>query len=543
MSKLLITIGGSASRVATAAVYSIGAGLLDEHGKLQIMRVDKDTANGTTAAFDDVVSHYQNFVKFLGVEDKRSFARYDFSPNQWTMESLLRRDNDSPVNKLVKGQSDSYDLLYDSKEQGRQLTEGFERHPNIGALIFEQMKVDNRFSTQIDEVLEGAKNNGHAEIFIVGSIFGGTGASMFSNLAEYIRGKALQIEGINQRVHIGGVLLLPYFSIPRLNPDQVQKLEDEGEYVISDQDFLEASQKALQYYHKVPNLLRAADNADMAIFDALYLAGYTPFCEIKSNGSKAEYAKGGKDQKSDCSLVDLYAATAMCHFFANSLSDKSDFKIPEESGQHNLYIAQLSSNPGNLTTIGWENLPQNTDDRLLQTLRFALFITTNLYAEYLTCRKKKDCLYCAVLTTGNEKTDGLEAAYTFCRGFLSFMLQVASTNVDGTHLCSLLDTEPLEKIIASLDALKGGGLDKQKVREQLRVLENNTAAFLPKNNGLTATANAAVEPRKLVPYDAKTLEELLQVRFDKKANKAESERYLLDFIYEQCALDLSAAGR
>ena len=121
------------------------------------------------------------------------------------------------------------DCLYDPEEKMQNLSEGFRARPNIGAaaMLATTSNEDDPFWSQIYKAIDAAKGGEEVRIFIIGSIFGGTGASGFPNIARKIR--AIQNEkGVASNVNIGGALMLPYFDYEV--PEDIAEGEIYGPY-------------------------------------------------------------------------------------------------------------------------------------------------------------------------------------------------------------------------------------------------------------------------------------------------------------------------
>jgi len=456
MSKLIITIGGTGARCGSAAAFALAANMFSGSGKIGIMPVDKDAGNGTSRTFNDYISNtYAGIVNALGKDNPdRPFARFDLVlETNWKLDSLLDRGtgvSDTLRDYCTDLSQRFLPLFYTEAEQSMNLRDGFKRHPNIGALVFEAVKNDPAFNQAIDKVLQEA-SGGTAEIFIMGSIFGGTGASMFLNLAEYIRRRAQKNE-CSRHTRIGGALMLPYFKIP-LAPSDVRRT---GDYV-SDEDLDEATQTALQYYKSIPNLVRHGNKdgcePGSAIFDALYLIGLNPHCATRHDEDEHPpvYAEGGSGQESECCVVDFMAASALCHFFdASEKEQKSETDTPlyvqPGTPDQNLYTLLFSdSKSEELQKIGWENLPPNA--KPMQTLfRFAVYICGYLYPDYRNADNKRHSLYFK-LQNKQQSADMLEGIYQFCFRFLEFFLPVAATRAGGDTICELADIGALKRLL------------------------------------------------------------------------------------------------
>jgi len=421
----------------------MAANMSDWFGDLYVMCMDKDTQNGTTAKFGTVMDTYDELTKVLNKVDSRRFARFDIDTKRksWTIEGILGKSGGDTLESYCTPYSQKYlELFYSEKERKMTLKNGFERHPNIGSLVFEGIKANPNFIKKIEDVLRDGER---ADIFIIGSIFGGTGASMFVNIAQYIREQA---QRLHRNVQIGGALLLPYFNIPQA-PQEEQHNDP-----VTDDDINEATQTALGYYASIHNLVRGGDvgcEAGNAIFDALYVTGLQPRCRILHERDKAVYAKGGATQDSECNVVDLLVASAACRFFDAAEKKNRDLEIGKSDTSQNLFIATLSKEEdGDLTQIGWENLPENTK-QLRHMLCFALAICGIYYPDYQLAKKKKFALYCRYLKNGGQNAEiaALGPLQKFCRAFLDFIFQVSSTYADGVPICNLVNRDKLEELL------------------------------------------------------------------------------------------------
>jgi len=508
MSKLLITIGGTGSRGGNASIFALAANMAGGLGDLLVMCMDKDTQNGTTANFYSVMDTYDELAKVLGKADQRAFARFDIDSGRkgWTMEGILGKDGGDTLESYCTPESRRVlELFYTEKERKMSLHNGFERHPNIGSLVFEGIKVNPNFTAKIDEVLK----EGHSEIFIIGSIFGGTGASMFVNIAQYIRERALKFgEERSRSVLIGGALLLPYFNIPQV-PQEEKKNEP-----LTDDDITEATQTALGYYESIPNLVRGGEPgcaAGRAIFDALYVAGLHPRCRITHERSKAVYAKGGSNQTSECNVIDLLVASALCHFYeAAERPDKRELEVGYGETNQNLYVATLNTEDKNdFLQIGWNNLPANTG-QLKYMLFFALTICGILYPDYQVAKKKKNALYCRYLKTGKKVLpSSLAPLQKFCAAYLDFIFQIASTYADSAPICDLVNRDKFEELLTFIEGHKYTAATAKSWNENLTSVLGDHLSF--KFNELL---------------------QMLNGKFNFK--KAETELDLINAIYRSC---------
>lgn len=126
-------------------------------------------------------------------------------------------------------------------------------------------------------------------IFIISSIFGGTGASGFPLLLKTIRtDKSSQAWKIISEAKVGAVTVLPYFNV-----------EEDEKSGVDSATFISKTKSALAYYER-----NISQNGSI---DALYYIG---------DNIKATYENhdGGSAQKNKAHLIELASALAVLSF-------------------------------------------------------------------------------------------------------------------------------------------------------------------------------------------------------------------------------------
>lgn len=166
------------------------------------------------------------------------------------------------------------------------LTVGFKGNPNIGSIIFHDIDQTPEFAR-----LVGSFTN-NDRIFIISSIFGGTGSSGFPEIVKAIR--RCQSNPNLQQANIGAVVVLPYFGLQQPKPGT----SDTG--AIDATSFNAKARAALSFY---ANHL----NGDI---DSLYYVGD----EIHDN---LDYSEGSTSQQNPAHIVEFVAATAIIDFMKN----------------------------------------------------------------------------------------------------------------------------------------------------------------------------------------------------------------------------------
>ena len=200
-------------------------------------------------------------------------------------------------NALKDEIQDVFNCLYHHDEElNLELDEGFRGRPSIGAsAILSRVQENEPFWKNIFNAIDSAKGGKEVRIFLVGSIFGGTGASGFASIARLIRGLIRENE-IKEGVYIGGALMLPYFSFPK-------PPEDEIGIVAYSESFLEQSRGALDYYSRLFEMEKSK------IFDQLYVIGWDPLIQLKM------FEKGGPNQNNPALLPEIFTGLAASKFY------------------------------------------------------------------------------------------------------------------------------------------------------------------------------------------------------------------------------------
>ena len=195
MAKLYVFgIGGTGSRVIKALTMLLASGVKLSNGFDTIVPIiiDPDTANGDLNKTADILIKYQNIYNEVG-ENNNFFGTKISTLNQLTDDNVSNLSNNFKFSVDGSGQkfgeSIDYngldeenkalvDLLFSKENLEADMTVGFKGNPNIGSVILNKI-VDSReyreFTNSFDQ--------GDA-IFIISSIFGGTGASGFPLLSK-----------------------------------------------------------------------------------------------------------------------------------------------------------------------------------------------------------------------------------------------------------------------------------------------------------------------------------------------------------------------
>lgn len=384
-------IGGTGARIAEVAAHLCTMNMLNDKN-ITFIVVDKDEECGGTKRAKKVIGYTEVISKIEGsdgnsgrlcssrlsskVDEDSTEAPWNFTKAIETIQGNNNDGNASLKNALGRNNSDNeilFDAFYSKSEQDNPTSEGFYGHPSIGALMFKYMMKNTRDDIAKPVLKYLTNHTGDVvKVFIIGSVFGGTGASVFSNLAAHIRDKSSGMNNINNRLLISGVLLLPYFSFGA---------STNGNPRINDMEFFAKSRTALEQY-STDNFMRNLDDQGeyQGNFDTLYICGQNPLHKV------GKYSEGGSTQENHFDLVDLIAAYAMVDFFKKDFMQAGNNGGIDNTKIGKIYEYRLHSG-NNLNQVLGEQLSGNLAENLSKMLLFAAFVITKVYAPF---KIKKD---------------------------------------------------------------------------------------------------------------------------------------------------------
>ena len=175
--------------------------------------------------------------------------------------------------------------LYSKENLKNSLSVGFKGNPNVGTVVLNEMINGADWYDAFQRHCEQGDR-----VFIISSIFGGTGASGYPLLEKKIRED--QAHPQVQKALMGAVTVLPYYSLD----DPTTSGSD-----IDSANFYTKTKAALSYYE---NSVKS---------DYLYYAG--------EQSLKANYKNNEKEQKDAAHLVELLAASALFDFLQRPAPD------------------------------------------------------------------------------------------------------------------------------------------------------------------------------------------------------------------------------
>jgi hypothetical protein len=303
MSKLYIFgIGGTGARVLKSLTMLLAAGVKINADEIVPIVIDPDHA---AADLTRTVKLMQDYNKIYNRIDHNNYNKNTFFGTKINLDivpdvrmPLKNTENtdfkDYIALSLMTDESGKHNanyalakVLFSEKNLNATMEVGFKGNPNIGSVVLNQFAMSDEFRNFAASVGQ------YDRIFIISSIFGGTGASGFPLLLKNLRtigNTQPGCENVKNAV-IGAISVLPYFGVaPDNNPDETRRSE------IDSATFISKTKAALSYYER-----------NMTEANALYY--------IADSTSK-QYAnsEGGTTQQNDAHFIELASALAIVDF-------------------------------------------------------------------------------------------------------------------------------------------------------------------------------------------------------------------------------------
>lgn len=368
MRLFLFAIGGTGARVVRSLTMMLASGIdgLDSSTEIVPIIIDYDLSNGDKTRAIKALEGYSAIHQILypdtaqgkqytdhffmttltplshaGIANANANLRnfeFNFGPagnaikfsDYLNMQALNTIPDVKLTEDLLYALYDNSDATSKNAELELDMAKGFKGNPNIGSVVFHDLRESPEF-IQFQSTFNAATD----KVFIVSSIFGGTGASGFPEIVNAIRTSNL---ATLRPATIGSALVLPYFDLQQFHPER----GDTG--AIDASSFNAKTRAALSFY--------AANGGINDNVNALYYIG-------DENHDAYDYNEGENRQKNDAHIVEFVAASAIIDFLlrpvANNQHRAYEFSIKDakieqsiqlpdfEDSTHQLFLDNLSA--------------------------------------------------------------------------------------------------------------------------------------------------------------------------------------------------------
>ena len=347
-------IGGTGSRVLRALTMLLASGV--DCGGMTVVPIiiDPDQSAADLTRTVELLKRYTRVREKLDFGDttKSTKTRFFYTNISELDEGFRLPLNADTSNKpfekyiglssMTRKNKALIKMLFSEKNLESDMIVGFKGNPNIGSVVLNQFQDSKQF-----EVFANSFNPDD-KIFIISSIFGGTGASGFPLLLKTLRSGDEKLvkknAGAIKDAVIGAVSVLPYF---RVGPSEKSEIDSTT--------FKSKTRAALSYYKR--------NISDINDIDYLYYVADNADTEPYKNH------EGGSTQQNDAHRVELWAALAIIDFAKKSKEKRGD----EDVTQHKEFGTDKCSDPMVFSDLGTET-KQQIFEPLSQMALFARFM-------------------------------------------------------------------------------------------------------------------------------------------------------------------------
>lgn len=341
----IFAIGGSGSRVLRSLTMLLASGVQTKHNIIPMI-IDPDSKNG------DLVRTVGEMTLYKRIHDSLTFN--DDNKNKFFSSNIESLNNDGNflldlegtsgiayeryinLNGMSRENQAMMKMLFSNDNLSSTMDVGFQGNPNIGSVVLNQFTESSNYKNFLQNFVDGDK------VFIVSSIFGGTGASGFPLLLKSMR--TSNNNALNT-AQIGAVSLLPYFN-----------LQENTKSKIDANSFITKMKAALNYYEK-----NVSGNNTL---DEMYYVGDQLSAKTYNN------CDGGNGQVNDAHIVELIAALSIIDF------DSTDLVVTNVR-RTNFHEFGLATNP-NGSDISFSDFGPRTQALIVKPLSQMAIINSYL---------------------------------------------------------------------------------------------------------------------------------------------------------------------
>ncbi len=338
MEKLfVIGSGGTGMRCLQAFVHLCAMGMFDDK-EIHLLALDTDLDNANFADLKKLINDCylpikgQDEAKRTALKDTFFSANikfYKFSPDY----SKTDTQNPSKIFGLLhedKNSTDLANLLFTKNVQEFDLKHGYRTQTHMGSMLMYNgiLEAVNDLNTDIARflkaLLDESQTGTEAKVFVMGSVFGGTGASSIPVVPLALRDAAFKAfnKAALTNIRYGAALLTHYFTF-----NLASDTERAREKVLADaKNFPINSQAALMFYEN--------DKTVIETYDSFYIIG-TENSTYQLIPNQKDTITGGDKQRNQSHYLELIAAGAAHSFFnTNTVNDSAVyyFKSIDQTG-------------------------------------------------------------------------------------------------------------------------------------------------------------------------------------------------------------------
>ncbi|MCF0235547.1 MAG: hypothetical protein HUK09_02325 [Bacteroidaceae bacterium] len=351
----VLGIGGTGMRCIESLIHLCAMGMFD-NTELHLLALDTDKNNGNFSRLKEVKEAYVN-AKSVDKTKRTPLSQtffsadlryYEFSPNYEVKSTFAEVFNYDDTRHRSRQEADLADLVLTKDVETFNLRHGYRAQTHLGSMMMyhsiieaARSQVDSDLKSYLQELIK-ATQGGKPRVFILGSVFGGTGASSIPIIPQALSEAAgIMSQGVGNILsgaYFSSTLLTAYFSF---NAPSTEEINHQKVIATSDK-FALNSQAAMMFYDDDTTVRTTYQRFYMLGTDGL---GWDPMAREREKIKTV--ITGGGEQKNDSHYIELLAACAAMDFY---YADESKLKESKTEGKPE-YVYRAIEPSGRLSFV------------------------------------------------------------------------------------------------------------------------------------------------------------------------------------------------
>ena len=255
-------IGGTGMRCIESLIHLCAMGMFDDT-EIHLLALDTDKNNGNFSRLKEVKEAYVN-SKNLDKANRTALTNtffsadikyYEFSPNYEKKSTFKDVFNYGNTEAKSKEETDLADLVLTDNVENFNLRHGYRAQTHLGSMMMyhsiieaARSRMDNDLKQFLQVLIAACNGGSDPKVFILGSVFGGTGASSIPIIPQAISEAAIIMSNgaanVLGRAYFASTLLTAYFSFKAPSAEELK----EQKVIATSDKFALNSQVAMMFY-------------------------------------------------------------------------------------------------------------------------------------------------------------------------------------------------------------------------------------------------------------------------------------------------------
>lgn len=346
----VLGIGGTGMRCIESLIHLCAIGMFDDT-EIHLLALDTDSNNGNFARLKELKEAYcgtkgldePSRTVHIDTFFSANIKYYEFCPDYETKSSFEAVFNYSNTRSVKSEEADLADLFLSKDVEQFNLRHGYRAQTHLGSMMMYHSIIEAARSSKKNDLqrylqqLTTACQNGSPRVFILGSVFGGTGASSIpiipkalSEAAMIVNNGAVNILG---SAYFGSTLLTAYFNFKAPSDAEIKNQK----VIAQSARFALNSQVAMMFYDD--------DTTVKSTYQKFYMLGTDGMTwNPMQNQQPTKTITGGAEQRNDSHYIELLSACAALDFL-----NEPEASLQENKENHSTdYLYRAISDSGEL---------------------------------------------------------------------------------------------------------------------------------------------------------------------------------------------------